>query len=116
MRLANASFTRNIDRGLLPRSGLTVVCSAVTGWPLALFDDHGYLTDLRTGAAGAIAVKHLAGRAAHHVAFIGTGSVALAVAQASHCVHRFEYGYAYGLDRVKCQAFANEIHAKLGMP
>jgi len=37
-----------------------VVCDAVHGTPLGVFQENRYLTDLRTGAAGAIAVKHCA--------------------------------------------------------
>jgi len=37
-----------------------VVCDAANGAPKAILHENRYLTDLRTGAAGAVAVKHLA--------------------------------------------------------
>jgi ornithine cyclodeaminase/alanine dehydrogenase-like protein (mu-crystallin family) len=116
VKLANVSFYRNIERSLSPGSGIFIVCSAVHGRPLGIFQENRYLTDLRTGAAGAVVVKHLVERSQHRVAFIGTGAIATAMAEATHCVHQFEYGFAYGTDRVRCQIFANEIHDKLGMP
>lgn len=51
-------------QGLAPGSGIFVVCDATNGAPLAIFQENRFLTDLRTGAAGAVSVKHFAAR--HH--------------------------------------------------
>jgi ornithine cyclodeaminase len=61
----------NRDRGLPPGGGAIVVCSAVTGAPLALLVDDHYLTDARTAVAGA-----LASPAASSVAVLGSGEQA----------------------------------------
>lgn len=114
VKLANVSFYKNQKRGLPVGSGIFIVCSAENGAPLGIFQENRYLTDLRTGAAGAVAVKHFAAKDHHRVAYIGTGAIATAMAEASHCVHQFEQGYAYGLDKRLTQAFANDIHNKLG--
>jgi ornithine cyclodeaminase/alanine dehydrogenase-like protein (mu-crystallin family) len=53
--------------------GLVVVFDATTGAPVAFLLDNGYLTDLRTGAAGGVAAKHLASERVERVAVIGTG-------------------------------------------
>jgi len=46
---------------------------ARTGFPLALLRDNGYLTDLRTGAAGALAVRLLCPERLGRVAVLGSG-------------------------------------------
>jgi ornithine cyclodeaminase/alanine dehydrogenase-like protein (mu-crystallin family) len=83
---------------------------------LGIFQENRYLTDLRTGAAGAVAVKHCA--APHHtnVAFLGTGAIATAMAEGTHCIHKFKQGFAYGLDRKQTQEFADYIQNTLHYP
>src|SRR4029079_10723955 len=50
-----SGFYDNASRGLPSGSGLMAVFSADTGLPEALLLDNGFLTDIRTGAAGALA-------------------------------------------------------------
>lgn len=66
-------FYGNPDRGLPSGSGLVLVFDADTGFPLALLADNGYLTDLRTAAAGALAVRSLAPDRPLAIAMIGAG-------------------------------------------
>ncbi len=53
--------------------GMVVVFDARDGAPAAFLLDNGYITDLRTGAAGGVAAQHLAPAATRNVAVIGTG-------------------------------------------
>jgi len=53
--------------------GLVVVFDATNGAPKAILLDGGYLTDLRTGAAGGVAARWLAPERVDIVAVIGTG-------------------------------------------
>ncbi len=53
--------------------GMVVVFEARDGAPAAFLLDHGFITDLRTGAAGGVAARHLAPRRVATVAVIGTG-------------------------------------------
>ncbi len=66
-------FYRNAGRGLPSGSGLVFVGDAVSGRPAAILLDNGWLTDLRTGAAGAVAARHLALAAPAKVGVIGAG-------------------------------------------
>lgn len=66
-------FYGNTARGLPSGSGLVLVFDAGTGFPLGLLADNGYLTDLRTAAAGALAVSRLAPRSSLSVAVLGAG-------------------------------------------
>src|ERR1700733_8597483 len=55
-----SGFSGNSGLGLPNSSGLMIVVSARTGFPEAVLLDNGYLTDVRTAAAGAVAAKYLA--------------------------------------------------------
>ena len=56
--------------------GLVMVFDARDGSPAAFLLDGGYLTDLRTGAAGGVAARYLAPQRVERVAVIGTGAQA----------------------------------------
>lgn len=90
------------------------MCDATNGAPLAIFQENRYLTDLRTGAAGAVSVKHFVGRHHKKVSFIGTGVIAKAMARASACVHEFDEAFVFGLDTKQTQQFADELQEELG--
>ena len=47
--------------------------SQQTGELVAILLDEGYLTDVRTGVAGAIAARHLAPRRVERIGIVGTG-------------------------------------------
>lgn len=81
---------------------------------MAIFQENRYLTDLRTGAAGAVSVKHFVARHHKKIGFIGAGVIAKAMARASACVHEFDEAFAFGLDLKQTQAFAEELQAELG--
>ena len=49
-----SGFYDNVARGLPSGSGMMALFDASTGFPAALLLDNGYLTDVRTGAAGAV--------------------------------------------------------------
>src|SRR5450432_1703150 len=68
-----SGFWDNPQLGLPALNGMVVVFDARTGAPAAFLLDNGFITDLRTGAAGAVAAKHLARKDIEIVAIIGTG-------------------------------------------
>ena len=68
-----SGFFDNLHRGLPSGSGMMVVMSAQTGFPQAVLLDNGFLTDLRTALAGAIAAKHLAREQLDTVGMFGAG-------------------------------------------
>jgi ornithine cyclodeaminase len=75
MKVASG-FYDNPKRGLPTGSGMVLVFDAGTGFPLALLKDNGYLTEMRTGAAGALAARLLTADMPLRVAVIGAGSQA----------------------------------------
>lgn len=69
----SGAFYGNEKLGLSNFLGLFIVFNAKTGEVEAIIDDKGYLTDYRTGVAGAIATSTLANPESKTVAMIGTG-------------------------------------------
>jgi ornithine cyclodeaminase len=66
-------FWKNSERGLPSSNGVVLVFSSQTGELLTIFQDEGYLTDMRTAAAGAVAAKYLAPRNVERIGVLGTG-------------------------------------------
>src|SRR2546425_13293757 len=75
IKVASGSYA-NPGRGLPTGSGIVLVFDATTGFPQAVLFDNGYLTDLRTGAAGALAADLLAKREVERVGIVGVGTQA----------------------------------------
>jgi ornithine cyclodeaminase/alanine dehydrogenase-like protein (mu-crystallin family) len=73
---AATGFWGNPDRGLAVTNGLFLVFSAETGILAAILFDNGYLTELRTGAAGALAADLLAPAHVEQAAIVGAGGQA----------------------------------------
>jgi ornithine cyclodeaminase len=66
-------FWKNPERGLASSNGVVLVFSSETGELLTIFQDEGYLTDMRTAAAGAVAAKYLAPQEIGCIGIIGAG-------------------------------------------
>lgn len=74
------------------------------------------MTDLRTGAAGAVAVKYTTpDDDSNVIGFIGTGAIARNMARAAAAVRPKFTGVAYGLDAQGAETFAKEMSAELGL-
>jgi ornithine cyclodeaminase len=73
---AASGFFNNPQLGLPTSSGLMILFAAQTGQVQAVLLDNGYLTDVRTAAAGAVAARHLARADACQASIIGAGAQA----------------------------------------
>lgn len=71
-----SGFYRNPELGLPSSNGLMLLFSQQTGALLAVLLDEGYLTDVRTAVAGAVAAKYLAPRRIDRIGILGTGTQA----------------------------------------
>lgn len=71
-----SGFYENPKLNLPSSNGLILIFSQKTGAVLAILLDEGYLTDIRTAAAGAIVAKYLASRNVKRIGIIGTGTQA----------------------------------------
>ncbi len=108
-------FFDNPKIGLPSLNGLMILFSAKTGQVLALLLDNGYLTDVRTAAAGAVAARHLAPSTVETAGVIGTGVQARLQLKAAHLVRPFEQALVWGRDHDKARACAVDLSAELGI-
>ncbi len=83
-------FFDNPKLGLPSLNGLMILFSARTGLVEAVFLDNGYLTDIRTAAAGAVAARHLAPETVETAGVIGTGVQARLQIEAAQLVRPFD--------------------------
>ena len=112
-----SGFPRNVDLGLPPNDGMVVVFDTQTGIPAAFLLDNGYITDLRTGAAGGVAAKHLVSEQVRTVAVIGTGAQARYQLDALAIVRpRFTSVRVWGRDAGHAAACVADLAARPGMP
>lgn len=108
-------FFGNPALGLPSLNGLMVLLNAKTGMVDAVLLDNGYLTDIRTAAAGGVAAKHLAPKSVTTAGVIGTGAQARLQIEAAHLVRPFEHVLVWGRNRDRAMACANDLSARLGV-
>ena len=98
-----SGFPNNPQLGLPANDGMIVLFDAGTGAPAAFLLDNGFITDMRTGAAGAVAAKYLARKKIASVAMIGTGGQARYqlgdAGSARELSAKFAYGDAIAIRR-----------------
>ena len=111
-----SGFYQNAARGLPTGSGLILVFDAETGFPALLLDDHGYLTDLRTAAAGALAARLLAMDPLRTVAVLGSGIQARYQLRALSHVRSWDRTFAWSRDSEGLAAYCAEMEGELGTP
>jgi len=104
-------FYDNPQKGLPSGSGLMAVFDAETGLPEALLLDNGFLTDIRTGAAGAVAAEHLAPAAFTTVGVIGSGLQARHQVRCLREVRSFSRIVAWSPNRVHLDAYVRDMRA-----
>ncbi|MCP2336394.1 ornithine cyclodeaminase family protein [Actinomadura rupiterrae] len=104
-------FYGNGARGLPVSSGLSVVADAVTGFPVVIALDGGYLTDARTAAAGALATAALARPDAEVVALAGPGIIGELTAEALLSLRNPAELRIYGPTPERARAAAGRLSA-----
>jgi ornithine cyclodeaminase len=92
-----------------------VVFSAVNGQVEAVLLDNGYLTDLRTAAAGAVAARALAREDARVAAILGTGLQARLQLEALALVRDIDEARIWGRNPDKALRLAAEMSRRLGI-
>lgn len=108
-------FFDNPKIGLPSTSGLMILFSAKTGRVEALLLDNGYLTDIRTAAAGAVAARHLARPDVTNVCIMGAGMQARLQLQALCLVRDITRATIWARHPAKAVATAAELHKTLGI-
>lgn len=108
----SGAFYENEKNRLSNFLGLFLVFNSKTGEVEAIIDDKGYLTDYRTGIAGAIATITLANKNSKTVAMVGTGVQARMQIQMLMNVMQIENLQVWGRSKEKTAKYINEIKEK----
>ncbi|MEC5325236.1 ectoine utilization protein EutC [Aurantimonas sp. A3-2-R12] len=109
-------FFDNPKLGLPSVNGMMVLFSSKTGLVEALLLDNGYLTDVRTAAAGAVAARHLARSDARIAAILGAGVQARLQLRALKLVRPIAEARIWARDIKKAEATAAALSAELSIP
>jgi len=109
------SFPNNAERGLPVSGGLVMAFDARTGAPAALLLDNGYITDLRTGLAGAVAARHLSRRNASVAAVLGTGAQARHQMRGLALVRNLTEVRVWGRHEDRAKALASRMETEEAM-
>ena len=104
-----SGFYDNVARGLPSGSGLMAVFDATTGLPVALLLDNGFLTDIRTGAAGAVAADLLARQHIDVVGVVGSGIQARHQVRCLRVVREFHEIVAWSPNRERLERYCEEL-------
>ncbi|MDE0309845.1 MAG: ectoine utilization protein EutC [Acidiferrobacterales bacterium] len=108
-------FFDNSKLGLPSTTGLMVLCSAQTGLVEAVFLDNGYLTDVRTAAAGAVAARYLSREDSAVACIVGAGQQAKFQLEALCLVRPIREAMIWGRDIKKVTPVAGKLSKKLGI-
>lgn len=111
----SAGFFDNPKHGLPSLGGLMMVFDSGTGVPQSALFDNGYLTDLRTGLAGAVAARHLARADASTAAIIGAGVQARFQLEALTLVRPIERALVWARKPDEAARVAAELTTRLGI-
>lgn len=111
----SAGFFDNPAKGLPSLGGLMMVFDSETGVPRSALFDNGYLTDLRTALAGAVAAKHLAREDASVAAVLGAGVQGLMQLEALALVRKIHKAHVWARRPEQAVEFAAKAGSLLGM-
>ena len=104
----------NIKKGLPLIYAAVLMLDGETGIPLALIEG-GYITALRTGAAGGAAADVLARKDARVAMVFGAGVQGRSQLEALCAVRDIELAYVYDIDAEKARKYEAEMREKLGI-
>ena len=109
----NANFPNNMSRSGLPTiQGVIALCDGANGSLLALMDSIE-ITILRTGAATAVAAKHLARHDSTVATICGCGNQGRVQLRSLTKVRPLQRAYAFDRNERQAQQFADDLSAEL---
>jgi len=104
-----SGFYDNPKIGLPSGNGMMLLFSQKTGELECLLLDEGYLTNLRTAAAGAVAAKYLARQDLRTVGILGAGIQGRMQLEYLRRVRDFEEALVWGLNEVELAAYRDDM-------
>lgn len=108
-------FPGNADKGLPVNDGFTLVLDAATGELHGAVLDNGWLTEMRTGAAGAVAADYLSRPDSHAVALIGAGTQAGFQLRALLEVREITSATVWNRTAERAHRLADQVTRRLGV-
>lgn len=107
-----SGFYKNPDLGLPVGNGMMLLFEAATGRLEGLLLDNGFITEMRTGAAGAVAARYLAKTVVGKVGLIGAGSQARYQLRGLMRVRRPKQVWVWSLDADLVGPYLREMSAE----
>ncbi|NLH76956.1 MAG: ornithine cyclodeaminase family protein [Acidobacteria bacterium] len=104
-----SGFLDNPKRGLPSGDGLMLVFSQRTGLLEAVLLDEGYLTNVRTAAAGAVVARYLAPREVTAVGILGAGVQGRMQLEWLRRARRFDRAVVWGVDEAELAAYRRDM-------
>jgi ectoine utilization protein EutC len=104
-----SGFYGNTERGLPAGSAMMILLNSETGFCESVLLDNSYLTDLRTGLAGAVAAQYLAPSAVGTVGVLGTGTQARYQVRCLRLVRDFKRVIVWGRSAQKARMYADDL-------
>ncbi len=104
-----SGFTDNPKLGLPSGDGLMLLYSRKTGVLEAILLDEGYLTNLRTAVAGAVAAKYLAPRQVSAVGIVGAGVQGRMQLDWLRRVRTFDEAVVWGVNEEELAAYRRDM-------
>ena len=105
-----SGFFNNPKLGIPSSNGLMILLDSQTGVIKSVLLDKGYLTDVRTAIAGAIAAKYLSNYDSTKAGIIGAGIQAKLQLEALTLVRKINTAYIWSRDSTKTKKFVEEIN------
>ena len=110
-----SGFFNNPKLGLPSSNGLMILLDSQTGVIKSVLLDKGYLTDVRTAIAGAIASKYLSNPESSTVAIIGTGIQARMQLEALTLVREIKNVNVWSRDIKKTHAYIEDVSKNINL-
>lgn len=109
-----SGFPENQKRGLPYISGLLILNDTETGLPISVMDCV-WITAMRTGAATAVAAKHLARPESSVVGILGCGVQGRSNVEALNVLFPLERVMAYDVDAAAARRYAEEVGTRFDL-
>ena len=107
-----SGFYQNATIGLPTSNGIMLAFDAKTGVPVCVLQDEGYLTDLRTAYAGAVAAKVLGPSTIKRIGIVGTGIQARFQLQALAAISDCRDVLVYGRSELNQSAYIADMQTE----
>lgn len=111
----SAGFFDNPKLGLPSLGGMMLVFDSETGRPTATLFDNGYLTNVRTALAGAVAAAHLSRADATTIGVIGAGTQARLQVEAVRLVREIDTVRLWARRAEAAEQLASDLRARFAL-